>query len=246
MGYFSSGSKWKNRAQEALHSAQALEEQQSDIEFRRQLLSNIRQERIARAQLSVGNYSDDFSSSSAAGATANIDSSLAGESLYAYDTSKRMQQIQNYQQSAVNYMKKYQKQQQKRAMSFSIAGTVLGAGLGAGLGGLGMLGAGVGSGLSGALSGASMVSQIGQGIGQIASGTGAQQTSLGIQNIFSGGSGIYSLNSAESNYQKFLEMIRGNRYQLSSVDPATNQIIPGSTVYAGNYMTLKNIRGYRP
>jgi hypothetical protein len=193
----------------------------------------------------VGNYSDDFSSSSAAGATANIDSSLAGESLYAYDTSERMQQIQNYQQTAIYNMKKYQKQQQKRAMSFSIAGTVLGAGLGAGLGGLGMLGAGVGSGLSGALSGASMVSQIGQGIGQIAAGTGTQNTMLGIQNIFSGGSGIYSLNSAESNYQKFLEMIRGNRYQLSSVDPQSNQIIPGSTVYAGNYKTLKNIRGYR-
>lgn len=245
MSWFSSGSKYKYRAQEALASAQALEEQQSDIEFRRQLLSNIRQERIARAQLESGNYSDDFSSSSAAGATANIDSSLAGETLYSYDTSKRMKKIQDYQQTAVYNMKKYAKQQQKRAAAFSIAGTVAGAVTGGALGGLGLLGAGVGSGLSGALSGASMVSQIGQGIGQIASGTGAQQTSLGIQNIFSGGSGIYSMNSIESNYQKWLQMIRNNRYQLSSVDPTTNQIIPGSTVYAGNYQILQGIRGYR-
>jgi len=229
MSVYSSGNKWKNRAQEALLSAQALEEQQSDLEFRRQLLSNIRQERIARAQLEVGNYSDDFTSSSAAGATANIDSSLAGETLYSYDASKRMQQIQNYQQSAVNYMKKYQKQQKTRAAAFAVTGLAAGALTGGVLGAANMLGAGVGA-LSGAIGGA----QIGQGLGQIASGTGQWQQ--GIQNILSGGTDIYELNTAENNYQRVITALTGNytdsyqtpngygRYEAFSIHPRTQKL----------------------
>lgn len=239
MGIYSSGSKYKYAAQGALESARALTSAQNDAEFRRQLLSNIRQERIARAQLAAGNYSDDYTSSSAAGATANIDSSLAGESIYAYEASKRAEQIQNYQQSAVNYMKKYQKQQKTRATAFAVTGLALGAVTGGALGAAGMLGAGVG-GLSGGIMGA----QIGQGLGQVASGTGQWQQ--GIQNILSGGTGIYNLNSIESNYQKYLSMIRNNRYELASVNPTSGQIIPGSQVYAGNYMVLQGIRGYQP
>lgn len=238
MSVFSSGKKWKRRAESALNTVNAIADYQSEVEFRRQLLSNIRQERIARAQLEVGNYSDSFTSSSAAGAMANIDSSLAGETIFSYESSKRQQQMTDLTKQAETYYKKYQKQQNKRATAFSIAGLAAGALTGGALGAASMLGAGVG-GMSGAVFG----SQIGQGVGQIASGTGQWQT--GIQNILSGGTQIWSTNQIENNYQKYLNMIRMNRYQLSSVDSQTNQVIPGSTVYAGNYMVLQGIRGYR-
>jgi hypothetical protein len=245
MGIYSSGNNYRRAAQGALASAKALTEEQSDIEFRRQLLSNIRQERIARAQLEAGNYSDDFTSSSAAGATANIDSSLAGESIYAYEASKRAEQIQNYQQVAQNYMKKYKKQQKTRAMSFAVTGMAAGAvlgGIGAAALGAGAATAGGAATGLGIAKGALIGAQIGQGAGQIASGTG--QTQQGIQNILGGIGQAYRYNDIESNYQKYLNMIRMNRYELASVDPSTNQVIPGSQVYAGNYQILQGIRGY--
>ena len=229
MGLFSSGKKHKRAAETYLRQANAIQDYQSEVEFRRQLLSNIRQERIARAQLEVGNYSTTARTSSAAGAIANIDSSLAGETDFAYSSSIRQQQITDLTNKAKQEYKKYQKQTQRRATAFAVGGLVAGA-LTGGLG-WGTLGATVAG------------AQIGQGVGQIASNTGQWQT--GIQNILSGGSQIYLTNTIEDNYQKWLNMIRMNRYQLSSVDPATNQVIPGSSVYAGNYMILKNIKDYK-
>lgn len=217
-----SANKWKYRAQGALESARALTEQQSDIEFRRQLLSNIRQERIARAQLDSGNYSDDFTSSSAAGATANIDSSLAGETLYAYGSSKRLDQIQDYNQKAEYYNRKYQKGLQKKSGIYSVVGGTIGAVVGF-----------VGSGFNpmGAVSGW----QVGQGLGQVASRTG--QTQLGIGNIISGAAQYYQSHQ----YDKVLEEYRSGsntggystpkgygRYETYGVNPATNKYIPNT------------------
>lgn len=228
MAFWSSGKKWKRRAESALNTVRDIQDYQSEVEFRRQLLSNIRQERIARAQLEVGNYSTTARTSSQQGALANIDSSLAGEADFSYSSSERQQQMTDLTRQAERYYKKYQKQQNRRAAAFSIGGLAAGA-----------LTGGVLGGMSGAVYGA----QIGQGIGQIVSGTGQWQQGIG--NILSGGTQIWSTNQVENNYQRYLSMIRNNRYQLSSVDPQTNQIIPGSTVYAGNYMVLQGIRGYR-
>lgn len=234
MSVFSSGKKWKRRAETALNTANAIADYQSEVEFRRQLLSNIRQERIARAQLEAGNYSDSFTSSSAAGATANIDSSLAGETIFSYESSKRQQQMTDLTKQAETYYKKYQKQQNKRATAFSVAGLVAGALTGGALGAAGMLGAGIGSGLSGALSGATMLSQVGQGLGQIASGTGQWQT--GVQNILSGGTQIWSMNQSESTYQRLLATLTGNytdsyqtpagygRYETFAIQPRTQKL----------------------
>lgn len=223
-------SKWKYRAQEALASAKAITEQQSDIEFRRQLLSNIRQERLARAQLETGNYSDDFSSSSAAGATANIDSSLAGESLYAYESSKRMQQIQNYNQQAEYYNRKYQKAQKKKAMTMSIAGMAVGALTGGALGAAGLIG-----GMT-AASGAIAGSQIGQGIGQIASNTGQEQQ--GFKNLLGGiGFGYKSTVNNRlleeyrtgSNTGGMIQTPTGyGNYETYGVNPATGRYMPNT------------------
>lgn len=237
MGLFSSGKKHKRAAEAYLRQANAVQDYQNEVEFRRQLLSNIRQERIARAQLLVGNYSTTARTSSQQGAIANIDSSLAGEVDYSYSSSKRQQQMTDLVNRAQEEYRKYQKQTQRRATAFSVGGLVAGALTGGALGAAELLGAGVG-GLSGGVMGA----QIGQGFGQILSNTGQWQT--GIQNILSGGTGIYGLNSIESNYQKYLNLIRMNRYELASVNPQTNQIIPGSQVYAGNYQILSGIRGY--
>jgi hypothetical protein len=123
------------------------------------------------------------------------------------------------------------------------AGAVLG-GIGAAALGAGAATAGGAATGLGIAKGALIGAQIGQGAGQIASGTG--QTQQGIQNILGGIGQAYRYNDIESNYQKYLNMIRMNRYELASVDPSTNQIIPGSQVYAGNYQILQGIRGYRP
>jgi hypothetical protein len=219
MGLFSSGNKWKRRAQVALEKAQAIEDYQRDVEFQRGLLSNIRQQRIAQAQLSLMNYSDSFTSSSAAGASANIDSALAGEMDYSYGTSQRAPDIQNYQQTAQQYMEKYAKQQKKKAGAFAVAGAVLGAVTG---------GIGFAAGLSGTLAGAT----IGQCLGQIASNTG--QTETGINNVISGIGSVYADYKTDKYHKRILDTLgkMSPQYELTSIDPRTGQPITGSTVRA--------------
>lgn len=232
MGIFSSGSKWKNAAREALRNAQRIEDYQRDLEFQRGLLSNIRQNRLARAQLELSNYSDSYTSSSSAGAMANINSPLAGEIEYSYSTSQRMKEIQNYQEQAQDYMKKYAKQQKKKATAFSvaaIAGTVL---TGGALGVMGAAGTAAGSaGAASAAAGGSTLAQFGagawtalgtygsiaQGAAQILSGTG--QTETGISNIISGIGQNMRLSAFES-------LLNANKtsYEVASVDPATGAV----------------------
>lgn len=253
MSVFSSGKKWKRRAEAALNTVNDIADYQSEVEFRRQLLSNIRQERIARAQLEVGNYSTTARTSSQQGAMANIDSSLAGEANFSYSSSERQQQMTDLTKQAETYYKKYQKQQNKRATAFSVAGLAAGALTGGALGAAGMLGAGVG-GWSGVVFG----SQIGQGLGQITSGTGQLQT--GIQNILSGGTQIWSMNQSENAYQRLLTALTGNytnsyqipagygRYETFSIQPRTQKLdISNSEQFLlpePNGTTFKGCGGY--
>lgn len=226
MSVFSSGKKWKKRAEGAINAASAIEDEQREIEFRRQLLSNIRQERIARAQLDSMHYSDDFMSSSAAGATANIDSSLAGETIFSYESSKRQQQMTDLNKQAERYYKKYQKQQKTRAAAYAITGAVAGAAFG-GILGAGALGVGA---ATGAVAGA----QIGQGLGQMISGTGQWQT--GLNNIMSGGTQWWSSIKSYENQQAILNAITGSytdsyqtpagygRYEAFAIHPNTRKL----------------------
>ena len=154
MSIFSVNKAAKSRALEYESLASRLEGQQRDIDFGRTLLSNIRQERIARAQLRASSYSDDAVSSSGMGAVANIDSSLAGEMGYSYDTSERMEKIQKYQQDAAAQWKKYQKSIQKAGVAgqimgtvATVAGSIIGGPLGA------AAGAAIGTGLTSAMGG---------------------------------------------------------------------------------------------
>lgn len=179
MGIFSSGNKYRNAAQGLLAEATTLQNRQRDIDFGRQLLANIRQQRLQIAQARFQNVlANEFStSSSAAGAEAEVNSTLAGEVGYAYDTSIRAQRISDLTQQAQYYYKKYQKQQKTRATAIqgtaivasAIAGGALGAVAGAGVAGVGAA--------TGALKGAMLGSQVGSGIGKGILGdyTGASQ-----------------------------------------------------------------------
>ena len=133
MGIFSSGSKYKQKAKGYEAQARILQDYQKDIDFGRNLLSNIRQQRIASSQITAYNYSDDWTSSSTAGAQANINSTFAGELGYAYDTSERSQKIADYMALAQEYYKKYAKQQKTRGIAFSVAGLAAGALIGLGI-----------------------------------------------------------------------------------------------------------------
>lgn len=222
MGIYSSGNKWKARAQGALASVQALEGQQRDVEFQRSLLSNIRQQRMAQAQLSLMNYSDTFTSSSAAGASASVDSALAGEMKYSYETSQRAEEIQDYQQKAQEYMQKYAKQQKTRATAFAVTG-IAAAVLTGGVLGMAGIGAGASAASASAAAGGGTLAQfgasawaslgaygsLGQGIGQIASGTG--QTDIGIKNVLSGAGEAYSAYKGNEYKTQLEELLK--RYQ---------------------------------
>jgi hypothetical protein len=222
MGIFSSGKKYKKRAEAALAKAEDISDYQEEQDFRRGLLSNIRRERIARAQLEVANYSTTASTSSAQGALANIDSAMAGDTYYSYASSDRAQQIQDYTEYAQQMYQKYQKQQKKRATAFSVAGTIVGAATG---------------GITGGVSGAVFGSQIGQGVGQIASGTGTRQTSYGIQNILGGVGSAFNYNRVQDIVNNYYGGT--NNYTAQSLDSNGN-VISGSTV-TGSLSYIKSL-----
>lgn len=225
MAFISSGKRYKRYAEAALANARRVQDYQSDVEFRRQMLSNIRQERIARAQLEQGNYSTTARTSSQQGALANIDSSLAGETYFSYASSDRAKQIQDYNDQAEYWNRKYQKKQKRLSQTVGVVTSIGGAVIG------GLIG-----GPAGAIAGA----QIGQGIGQIGLGNSQQ----GVNNIISGiGQGWLS-SEKDKQWQQYLQMIRENRYELASVNPQTNQIIPGSRIGMGTYNVLSGIKGY--
>ena len=248
MSEYGSGSKWKYLAQGALKKAEAVQDHQNDIDFARSLLSNIREQRLATAQLAVGNFTEGVQSSSSYNAIANINSALAGEMKYSYETSLRQEEIQDYYEQYQEYMKKYAEQQKKRATAFAVTGAALGAALG-GFAGAGLLGATAGSAVSalsgGAavgstsaiLGGISAVGSIGQGIGQMASNTGDRSFMTGLQNVISGlSSGIGGKIGVASR----------PIYQASSLSSITGNIIPGSTqtYVTGLNGTLTALKGY--
>lgn len=161
MGIYSSGNKWRTRARGAEAQAVELTNRQSDIDFGRQLLANIRQQRLQIAQARFQNVlaAETTSSSSARGAEAEINSTLAGEVGYAYDTSKRLQQISSLQQLANSYYKKYQKQQKTRSTAIQATAIAAGALTGG-------LAAGLAAGSMSALTGAGLGASIGGGAGK--------------------------------------------------------------------------------
>lgn len=114
MGWLSVNNNYKYRAEGAIREAEELVEIQQESDFGKNLLSNIRQYRIAKQRLEAYGDTDDITSSTTAGVVSNVKSTLAGEVGYAYETSNRAEQIQKLQTFAQQQMNKYS-QQVKRA-----------------------------------------------------------------------------------------------------------------------------------
>lgn len=161
MGVFSSGIKYKDKGKyyESLAKHESLV--QRDIDFGRELLANIRQERIARSELEFYNASDDFVSSSQMGAIGNVESSLASTVGYAYDTTERAERVQGYMSQAQQAYKKYAKQQKRRGQAIQITAMVAGALTGGALGVLGGVGGAAAGTVKAAIAGASIGSSVG-------------------------------------------------------------------------------------
>lgn len=124
MAILGTGGKYKNLGTQALLEATTLSGQQRDIDFGRELLQNIRQERIARSQILIGAQSDDVISTGTQGSLANIESSLAGEVGYAYETGKRLDRISALQEEAQRNFDRYAKVNKKNAAVGQVLGTV--------------------------------------------------------------------------------------------------------------------------
>ena len=123
MAILGTGGKYKNLGTQALLEATTLSRQQRDIDFGRELLQNIRQERIARSQILMGTQSDDVISTGAQGSLANIESSLAGEVGYAYETGKRLDRISALQEEAQRNFDRYAKVNKRNAAVGQVLGT---------------------------------------------------------------------------------------------------------------------------
>lgn len=145
-----------NKAKTAVANAESLTQEQQEIDFGRSLLYNIRQRRIATSQLQTANWSDDFVTSSAQGAQANVDSALASDMGYAYKTAERQQKISDYYASAQRWAKKAEKNNRVAGYvgeAIGAVATVAGAAIGGPIGAA--AGAAIGTGLTAALGGKS-------------------------------------------------------------------------------------------
>ena len=121
------GSKHKNLAEQDMLNAQTLQNEQANIDLRRNILANIRQERIAEAQVRFAAASqgfDEVQTSSLTGALGNIQSSFAEPIEYMYRTTARADRINQLYASAQEHMNKYAKGQKKAGIAGKIVGTV--------------------------------------------------------------------------------------------------------------------------
>lgn len=140
MGWLSVNNNYKYRAEGAIREAEELVGIQQERDFGQNLLANIRQYRIAKEQLEAYGDTDDITSSTSAGVTANVKSTLAGEVGYAYETSNRAEQIQHLQAFAQQQLSKYSQQVKRASRNADIVaygGKIVGAVIGGIIGGPG-------------------------------------------------------------------------------------------------------------
>ena len=229
MAFWDSGSEHKQAAIAAANKARDIYGYQQNVDYQKALLTNIRQQRLASAQLEILNGSDSYTSSSAANAQATLASGLASTVNYSYETTQRGEEVQHYQELAQYHADKYAKQQKRKGTAFSVIGAVAGAVTG------GLAAGAVAGGMS-AATGAGLGLSIGQGIGQIASNTG--QTSAGVNNLIGAYGSYLGYTQSQEYLQKLEEMQKnfintayptsGTQYTVSSIDVKTGQ--PFNTV----------------
>lgn len=183
---FSIDKQAKNLAMTYQHMQVDLKNQQRDVDFGRQLLSNIRQHRLASEEIRFTSSSDDYITSSAAGAQANISSTLADEVGYAYDTGVRQEQIQQYAQMEEDAWGDYYESKakaQQATMAVAAVGALAGGIFLAPMLGTALVGAGLSSttaGVLGAMGGAAIGGLAGTAVG-VAGGGGHVAGNAGLK-----------------------------------------------------------------
>lgn len=121
MSIFSVNKAAKNRALTYQAMQVGIQDEQRVVDFGRQLLQNIRQERLAQSQLDFYNQIEGASTSSAKGAVANVQSGLAGEVEYAYRTGQRMDTAARYAQLEQDEWERYAKSVKRAQTNATIA-----------------------------------------------------------------------------------------------------------------------------
>lgn len=209
MSIFSVNKAAKSRALTAENQAAQERNSLQLMEFGRDLLQNIRQERVARSQLEFSNYIEGVNTSSAAGAIANVDSGLAAEVGYAYRYSAGLERMQQYQETATRNWEQYAKSVQRATRNAKIAGSVMSVG-----------GQIVGTALGGPVGGA-----IGSAIGSLGA--------VGITSAMGGGS-IAGRAAFSSGFENTMNYIGSNANSIASSFSSPKQDDTKRTYEFGN------------
>ena len=135
MSVLKANKKYISLARQQIALAENEQQKQADIDFRRNIVANIRQQRLAQSQAMWNAQSDIATTSGQAGTIANIQSTFAEPLTYTFDYMERQAQTN---------INKYQKQAKTAAkwgsaisMGAKIAGTVIGGPIGYAIGSLG-------------------------------------------------------------------------------------------------------------
>lgn len=124
MGLFSVDKAAKNMAKTYEKYIEIEQDRQKDYEFGQNLLSNIRQQRIANASIQAVSTSDDVIATNSINSIANINSSLAGEVGRAYTLSENAERLQYFQETANNYWEDYAESVEKASTAGKVVGTI--------------------------------------------------------------------------------------------------------------------------
>lgn len=180
MSVFTGGKKWGRRAKQLRLEAAQAQEDLEDLNFGRELLSNIRQQRLAASQLRmIEGGASDVTTTAHQGQMANINSGLASDYGYSVDVSNRAQAIERMQETATRYEKKAAKMDKRAGMAgmaVAAAAGLLTGGAGLALG-LGAFAATAAAGLGGAAA-TGLVSATGGGRAAVAGGVQGTMTAM--------------------------------------------------------------------
>lgn len=182
MSVFTGGKKWGRRAKQLRLEAAQAQGDLEDLNFGRELLANIRQQRLAASQLRmIEGGASDVVTTAHQGQLANVNSALASDYGYSVDVSNRAQAIERMQETATRYEKKAAKMDKRAAMAgmgvAAAAGLLTGGAALAFLPAVGALGATVAAGVGGAAA-TGIISATGGGRASVAGGIQGTMTAM--------------------------------------------------------------------
>lgn len=180
MSIFAANKKYISLAQQYMHMAKGVQEEQQDIDFGRQLLSNIRQMRIQQAAMDVQSQGrEGIMNTGFTAARQGMQTQFTQPYQQETEDYERQEEIAELQTKANQALKKYKKQAKTARTTGYITAIALGAiGGVAGFIGAGALGATSAIALGGAAAGGAVVG------GGIAAGTGS---AMGADRNYMGG-----------------------------------------------------------